>query len=134
MGCISSRYEITAEDIFRAIEFDNRTSGTLADNIVLNLGFTKFKLYEKSGFEVYRFANGKMGFYQELDDGWVKIYEVKGNSFWVKTLSKGNFLTLYGPYISKVIPENPDKIEPDETDTLTKAIINEAERLGKNSE
>lgn len=141
------RYEITAEDILRSIEFGRTTSGTVKDKSVLDLIVSKFKLFkENNSIELYTFEHGKMGVYFEKN-GRIDVFEVFKNNVWYARLIAADFYSLYGQYIRKVTPPNPDEIETDETDALTrvidsaklsddtffdvpiKAIANEAERL-----
>lgn len=114
--------EITAEDILRAHRFHDEMvyyKGLMETDIVLDLLLTKFKFESSTHF--YRLKDGKMGYYIDKGD-WVTVYEVIGNKFWVRKLAKDNFLTLYGKYISMIQPENTEKAEIDEDDTLARAV------------
>lgn len=147
MGHVGTRYQITAEDILRSIEFGRTTSGTVENKSVLDLVVSMFDLVDRyNSLEFYTFDNGKMGVYFEKDD-WVNVFEVVRNDIWYKKWKAADFYPLYAQYIRKVTPPNPDEIESDEADTLTrvidsaklsndtffdvpiKAIANEAERL-----
>lgn len=117
-----TKFPITAEDICRAIEFQKEVCGNLPENFVLNLGVTKFGLNKNDRITYfYRLGNGKMGFYYELMDC-IKVYEVKDNEFWVNTLTKEDFMLLFGNYIDMVQPQYPNEIEAAEEDDLTMAI------------
>lgn len=121
-----TRYSITMEDILRAQRFHDKQvfyRGLMESDIVLDLILTKFDFKENTHF--YKLIDGEyskhMGYYVDKGE-WVTLYEVKENNFWVRRLKKEEFLTLYGDYIAKVQPENPDEVEIDENDTLTIAI------------
>lgn len=126
MGNTKVKYDITAEDILRAQRFHDEQvfyKGLMESDIVLDLILTKFNFKESTHF--YKLIDGThtkhMGYYVDKGE-WVTVYEVKDNSFWVKRLKKEDFLTLYGNYIAKVQPENPEEVEIDENDALTRTI------------
>lgn len=119
---IKKPYEITAEDILKAQRMHDETTfyhGLMNSDIVLDLIISKFDFKDSTHF--YKLDNGKMGYYVDKDE-WVTVYEVRNNNFWVKRLSKDNFLAMYGEYISMAEPESPEEAEIDENDTLLQAI------------
>lgn len=121
-----TRYSITMADILRAQRLHDEQvfyRGLMESDIVLDLILTKFDFKESTHF--YKLIDGEcikhMGYYVDKGE-WVTIYEVKENNFWVRRLKKEEFLTLYGDYIAKVQPENPEEVEIDENDALTRAV------------
>ena len=128
---MKNKFEITAEDILRSIEFGRKTPGDIKNKAVIDLVASKFHLFDKPGSRYYyTFAGDKMGIYTE-NQGWVTVYEIKDNTIFVDTINESNFYMLYGRNIDTVTPLRPNEIEPDENDTLTKAILEQSSKVSE---